>query len=409
MPNLWLPYTQMKTALPSLEVASADGCIIKLADGRELVDGIASWWSVCHGYNHPHMISEMQKQLQIMPHVMLGGLVHEPAKRLASRLAAIAPDGLEKVFLTDSGSVAVEVALKMAVQYWKNKGQSGRNRFICFRGSYHGDTMGCMSISEPEGFHKVYRGYMPMQLTFNMPTDEYSFAEFTQTLEGLSKEAAAIIVEPLVQCAGGFKFHSADVLAEIYRIAKQHNMLFIADEAATGFGRTGMMFACDEAGITPDIMVVGKALTGGCITLAATIATNDVFNAFFDESTDKALMHGPTFTGNPLACAAANASLDLFEREPRLKQVENIENFFLTELPTFRSHEKVKDVRVKGAIGVVEYHEGAFDIHDLRRKFVEAGVWLRPFANCIYIMPPFTISNSELEKIIQAIESLLQK
>ncbi len=404
---VWPPYTQELITPPPLQAVKTNGCLIELEDGRQLVDGIASWWSVCHGYNHPHIIQEMQKQLALMPHVMFGGITHEPAERLAERLMKIAPPGLNKVFLTDSGSVAVEAALKMAVQYWKNLGHSRRDRFICFRGGYHGDTMGCMSVSEPGGLHKAYRGYMPMQLVLDIPTDEYSFQEFEETIEGIALEAAGAIIEPLAQCAGGFKFHSADVLAEIYRIIKKHNLLFIADEAATGFYRTGSMFACLEAGITPDIMILGKALTGGYITLAATLATDTVYQAFLSDDPAKALMHGPTFTANPLACSAANASLDLFEREPRAKQAEQLERIFSARLPDFRQHPGVKNVRYKGAIGVVEYDEAKINTLQLRAKLIEHGAWLRPFGGCLYLMPPFTISDNELEILFTAMDKAL--
>lgn len=402
-PHLWMPYTQMLTAPAPLPVVGTEGCRIRLADGRELIDGIASWWSACHGYNHPHIVEALVKQAQAMPHVMFAGLNHEPALTLARRLAAMAPEGLERVFLSDSGSVAVEVAMKMAVQYWKNKGDGRKNRFVSFRGAYHGDTMGCMSLSDPEsGMHGAFLNYMPMQFVTDIPTDEYAFAEFDSLLGDISRQVAAVVIEPLVQCAGGFVFHSADVLAEIHRITKKHNLLFIADEIATGFGRTGYLFACNEAGITPDILCVGKGLTGGAITLAATIATDAVFTPFLGDTIDKALMHGPTYTANPLACAAANASLDLFEREPRLKQVAAIETQLEEELAPCRAHPWVRDVRVKGAVGVVEIVPEHFQQWPLRQAFVEQGVWLRPVSNAVYTMPAFTITADELSTVTAA-------
>ncbi len=403
--HIWLPYAQMKTTPLPLPVSHTEGCRIILEDGRELVDGVASWWSACHGYNHPHIIAEMEKQLRNMPHVMFAGLAHEPAYRLAQRLAAIAPPGLSRVFFSDSGSTAVEVALKMALQYWRNQDKRKKQKFICIRNGYHGDTLGTMSVSDPENsLHKAYAGITHMQYVVDIPHDEYALAELDTLLESISGSVAAMIMEPLVQGAGGMKFHSADILAEIYRICRNNNILFIADEVMTGFGRTGNMFACDEAGITPDIMCVGKALTGGVMTLAATMATDEIFAAFYDDDLYKALMHGPTFMANPLACAAANASLDLFEREPRLAQVEAIEQQLHAGLSPCKNYSRVKDVRVKGAIGVVQLHDVSFRlICELRRRFIEQGVWLRPIEDIIYIIPPFTISESELSQLTQVV------
>lgn len=409
-PHLWMPYTQMAVAPAPLPVVGTEGCRIMLADGRELIDGIASWWSACHGYNHPHIVEALVRQAQAMPHVMFAGLNHEPALTLVRRLASIAPVGLERVFLSDSGSIAVEVAMKMAVQYWKNKGDARKNRFVAFRGAYHGDTMGCMSLSDPEsGMHANFINYMPMQFVTDIPTDEYAFSEFDSLLGDMSRQVAGVIIEPLVQCAGGFVFHSADVLAEIHRITKKHNLLFIADEIATGFGRTGYLFACNEAGITPDILCIGKALTGGAITLAATLATEEVFSAFLGDTIDKALMHGPTYTANPLACAAANASLDLFETEPRLHQVSKIELQLEKELEACRDLPAVRDVRVKGAIGVVEIHPERFDMWALRQAFVAEGVWIRPYANAVYTMPAYTIAPEELSTITRAIYKIVSQ
>ena len=408
MPHIWLPYTQMKTAQPPLAVASTAGCRIRLADGRELIDGIASWWSAAHGYNHPHIVAAMEAQLKIMPHVMFGGLVHEPALTLAKRLSAIAPAGLSRVFFADSGSVAVEVALKMALQYWRNLGKPNKDRFICFHGGYHGDTLGAMSVSDPErSMHKAFRNSVIKQYVIELPQDEYGFAEFDALLGSIHGNVAGLIIEPLVQGAGGMRFHSADMLAEIHRIAKKHNILFIADEIATGFGRTGSMFACEEAGISPDILCLGKALTGGAITLAATLTQDAVFEAFYDDNPDHAFMHGPTYMANPLACAAANASLDLFEREPRLEQVSTIEAHLQKHLEVCRTLPHVVDVRVKGAIGVVQMESG-FDVYSLRDRFIEQGVWIRPFKDVIYVMPPLTISAQELGVLTGAVVSILR-
>ncbi|MEI7669251.1 MAG: adenosylmethionine--8-amino-7-oxononanoate transaminase [Pseudomonadota bacterium] len=406
--HIWLPYTQMKSAPLPLAIVSAEGSRIKLADGRELIDGISSWWTACHGYRHPHIEQEVRKQLEILPHIMFGGMVHEQALKLAGRLVNIAPPNLKKVFFSDSGSVAVEVALKMALQYWQNKNSPNRNRFLCFHNGYHGDTTGAMSVSDPETMHKAFKSYSVKQYSVDIPSDEYGFAELDQLLEGVHKNIAGVIIEPLVQCAGGMKFHSSDVLAEIYRIAKKYDILFIADEVATGFARTGSMFACSEAGISPDIMCIGKALTGGTMTMAATIATEEIFNAFLHDEHDYALMHGPTYMANPLACAAANASLDLFENEPRIEQVENIETQLHESLAECKKLDFVKDVRVKGAIGVVQIAKEKMDKKILREKFINEGVWLRPIEDVIYIMPAFTIKSDELQKLTDSVVKVLQ-
>ncbi|MDE3059620.1 MAG: adenosylmethionine--8-amino-7-oxononanoate transaminase [Pseudomonadota bacterium] len=407
LPHIWRPYCQMKTETPPLPVVATQGCRIRLADGRELIDGIASWWSVCHGYNHPHIVQALEEQLRVMPHVMFGGLVHEPALKLAKRLTEITPAGLSRVFFADSGSVAVEVALKLALQYWRNKGKPKKDRFLCFKDGYHGDTLGAMSVSDPEkSLHKAFRNSVIKQYVVDIPADEYSFAEFDALLAGVHGNIAGLIIEPLVQGAGGMRFHSADILAEIHRIAKKHNILFIADEIATGFYRTGNLFACNEAGIAPDIMCLGKALTGGTITLGATLAQEEIFEAFLDDDPDKAFMHGPTFMANPLACAAANASLDIFEKEPRLKQVEAIEAQLARELEPCRDLPGVVDVRVKGAIGVVQM-EASVDVRALRPKFIEHGVWVRPFKDIVYLMPPLVIAPEELAVLTGSIFSVI--
>jgi adenosylmethionine-8-amino-7-oxononanoate aminotransferase len=401
LPHIWLPYTQMKTSAPPLAVAGAEGCRIKLTDGRELIDGISSWWTACHGYRHPHIEQAVKHQLETMPHVMFGGLVHEQALTLASRLSALT--SMQKVFFCDSGSVAVEVALKMALQYWINKRQNNRNRFLCFRHGYHGDTTGAMSVSDPESMHKAFRSYATKQYVIDIPSDEYGFAEFDTLLEGIHKNIAGVIIEPLAQCAGGMKFHSSDVLAEIFRITKKHGTLFIADEIATGFGRTGSLFACNEAAVMPDILCIGKALTGGTMTLAATLATEEIFAAFASDDADAAFMHGPTYMANPLACAAANASLDLFEREPRLRQVEAIEVQMQKELAACEGMEGVVDVRVKGAIAVVQLEKARMDKAWLKTRFLEEGVWLRPLEDVVYLMPPFVITQGELSRLTDAV------
>lgn len=403
LPHVWLPYSQMKTAPTPLPVVSAQGSLIQLADGRELVDGVASWWTACHGYQHPHIIAAMQAQLAKMPHIMFGGLVHEQALRLAARLCALAPAGLERVFFSDSGSVAVEVAMKMALQYWRNTGKSGKTRFVCFRHGYHGDTLGAMAVSDPEhSLHKAFRSAVTKQYVVDIPADEYAFQELDSLLSSFSGGIAGMVIEPLVQGAGGMKFYGADVLAELYRLARKHQLLFIADEIATGFGRTGSMFACQEAGISPDILCVGKALTGGAITLAATLATAQVFSAFYSDQYEHAFMHGPTYMANPLACAAANASLDLFECEPRLAQTESIESQLRAQLSSLSAQACVVDVRFKGAIGVVQLAPDV-NVYALRPRLVEQGVWVRPFGDIVYVTPALTISESQLSQLTAAI------
>lgn len=404
--HIWYPYTQMQGMPDPIKVVATEGCTLKLADGRTLIDGTSSWWSACHGYNHPHIEQAIARQLETMPHVMFAGVAHEQAFTLAGRLAKLS--GLPKVFFSDSGSTAVETAMKMAVQYWRNKGDKRRHKFISFENGYHGDTMGGMSLCDPNnGMHKAMNDYMPRQYALPVPSDEYAFAEFDALVAGIGHTVAGVIIEPLVQGAGGLKFHSPDVLAEIYRIAKKHGLLFIADEVMTGFGRTGEMFACAEAAITPDIMCMGKALTGGTITLAATLTTQNVFDAFLSDELETALMSGPTFMANPLACAAANASLDLFEKEDRLGQVGAIEAQLYKQLQHCRKLPKVVDVRVKGAIGVVQIETNRDEILALRKAFVDAGVWLRPFADVVYIMPPFTVSDKELSTLTDTVTKVL--
>lgn len=405
--HIWLPYAQMQTSPMPLPVMGAEGCRLKLANGKELIDGIASWWSMCHGYQHAPIVKAIAKQAQELSHVMFAGLAHAPAYKLAKKLADITPGDLSRVFFAESGSVSVEVALKMALQYWRNQGESKRTKFICFRHSYHGDTVGAMSVSGRSGFNSPYDSMLLKHYVLDIPFDEYSFAEFADTVKAIQGQVAAIIIEPMVQCAGGFKFFSPDILSEIKRIADAQGILLIADEIATGFGRLGTMFACEEAAITPDIMCVGKALTGGHIPLAATIATPKIFDAFLDESLEKALMHGPTFMANPIACAAALASIESFERHPRLEQAEAIEAQLWEGLQDLRKHPRVRDVRVKGALGVVEMDTNWEEIFAMREAFIAQGVWLRPFGNTLYIMPALTMSKDELAKLIDASHQVL--
>jgi adenosylmethionine-8-amino-7-oxononanoate aminotransferase len=406
--HLWLPYAQMKTMWQPLPVARTQGSRIVLGDGRELIDGIASWWTACHGYNHPHIRTAVEAQLAQMPHVMMGGLVHEPAAKLAARLAKLLPGDLERVFFSDSGSVAVEVAMKMAVQYWRNKGVSGRTKFVAFEHGYHGDTTGAMSVSDmDEGMHGAFADFVPEQFVLPLPEGKTQYAALSEFMQLHADELAGVIVEPLVQGAGGMRFHDGLILRELRTLCDTHNVLLIFDEVFTGFGRTGKMFACEEAGVLPDIVTLSKALTGGTLPLAATVATKQVFEAFWSDDPAHALMHGPTFMGNALACAAANASLDLFEREPRLGQVKSIERQLQMELEACRDLPGVIDVRVKGAIGVVEMKK-IDDIGALRTKFVEQGVFLRPFGNVVYLTPALTIDEDELSKLTGTISKVLR-
>jgi adenosylmethionine---8-amino-7-oxononanoate aminotransferase len=406
--HVWLPYAQMKTAAPPLPVVRTQGSRITLADGRELIDGIASWWTACHGYNQPHIRHAVAKQLKQMPHVMFGGLAHESALTLARRLAALLPGDLTRVFFSDSGSVAVEVALKMAAQYWINRGVKRRGQFVAFKGGYHGDTTGAMAVSDAEGgMHALFAGLLPQHHVVDLPDDDEREAALDKLLSERADTIAGMIVEPLVQGAGGMKFHDAAVLKRLRAVADKYDVLLVFDEVFTGFGRTGTMFACEAAGVTPDIVALSKALTGGTLPLAATVATKKVFEAFWSDDPKKALMHGPSYMANALGCAAANASLDLFESEPRLQQVATISSALLQGLAPCRSMPGVKDVRVKGAIGVVEM-ERIDNLDVLRARFVEQGVFVRPFGNIIYLTPAFTIAGDELKTLTDAVVKVVR-
>ena len=406
--HLWLPYAQMQTAPTPQTVTRTEGVHIYLADGRRLVDGTSSWWTACHGYNHPHIAAALAAQLEQLPHVMLGGLVHEPVLDLSRRLADLLPGDLDYVFFSESGSVAVEIALKMAVQFWINHGVQGRTRFLSFRHAYHGDTFAAMSVCDPDkGMHRLLSGVLAKQLVVKLPRGADELAEFEQVVAEQARGLAAVIMEPLVQAAAGMKFHEPEDLARITEIAARHDLLVIFDEITTGFGRTGTMFACEQAGVVPDIMTLSKALTGGTLPLAATIAKRHVYERFLSDSIDQALVHGPTFCGNPMGCAAANASLDLFESEPRLEQVAAIEASFKEGLTPCRGLAHVRDVRVKGAIGVVQL-DRVPDLNALRQRFLEEGVWVRPFEDVVYLMPPLVIDAAELDTLIQAVNRVVK-
>lgn len=407
--HLWRPYTQMKHAAPPLEAVATMGTRIRLADGRELVDGIASWWTAVHGYNHPHIAEAVAAQLASMPHIMFGGLTHAPAERLAARLAALLPGDLDHVFFSDSGSVAVEVALKMAAQLWINRGVEGRTKVLAFRGGYHGDTMGAMSVCDPEeGMHRRFGTWLPEQIFCDLPWTEAETNALDAALTHNHDRLAALIVEPLVQGAGGMLMHPPEVLARVATLAQRHGLPLVMDEIFTGFGRTGTMFACEQAGIVPDIMCLSKALTGGTLTLAATVARTEIFSGFWSDEPGAALMHGPTFMANPLACAAANASLDLFEREPRLEQARAIENRLTEGLADLRGLPGVADVRVLGAVGCVQFANTP-DLAALKERLVARGVWVRPFGDILYLTPALSIEVGDLTRLIEAVTETVRE
>jgi adenosylmethionine---8-amino-7-oxononanoate aminotransferase len=383
------------------------GSEILLENEKVLIDGVSSWWTACHGYNHPDILDAMKKQLNEMPHIMFGGFTHNPAEKLAANLKSLLPSIYNHYFFVDSGSVAVEVSMKMAIQYWVNKKNINKRKFISFKNGYHGDTLGAMSICDPkEGMHSLFKNYIPKQINVDVPINDIEKESFKNIILKNKDELAAVIIEPLVQCAGGFKFHDNNTLKFIELIAKENNILFIVDEIATGFGRTGNMFAFETSKIEPDIICLGKALTGGVISLASVVSTDKIYEAFLSDNDEDALMHGPTYMSNPLACAAANASIELFITEPRLKQVKNIEKILNNGLKQCTDISSVKDVRIKGALGVIQINK-MHNLSWLRKRFVEEGVWIRPFLDVVYLMPSFTISKNNLDKLIKAVVKVI--
>lgn len=406
-PHVWRPYCQMKTARPPLPVVATRGARLILEDGRELVDGLASWWTACHGYNHPHIADALRAQIGAMPHVMFGGLAHEPAYRLARRLASLLPGDLDHVFFAESGSVAVEIAMKMALQHQINRGVSGRTRFLAFRGGYHGDTLATMTVCDPEeGMHSLFAGVMPAQVIADLPRDPSSEAALDALLAARGHEIAAMLVEPLIQGAGGMLPHPPEVLRTLRRLADKHGVLLIFDEIFTGFGRTGSLFAMQAAGVEPDIVTLSKALTGGTLPLSAAVARRHVFEAFWSDDPGAALMHGPTYMANPLACAAANASLDLFEDGAWARDVARVSAALAEGLEPCRAGEGVVDVRTSGAIGVVEF-EAPVPVSDLCARFAALGVWIRPMGKVVYLTPAFTTPDEDLSRLTSAVRQVV--
>jgi adenosylmethionine-8-amino-7-oxononanoate aminotransferase len=411
---VWHPYAPPE-ADPLFAVESAEGVRLRLTDGRELIDGMSSWWAVIHGYRHPHIEASVRAQLERLPHVMFGGLTHEPAVALCERLLALSPAGLERVFLSDSGSVAVEIAIKLALQYWQARGATRRRRLLTVRGGYHGDTFAAMSVCDPEtGMHHLFRGALAEQVfaerpacRFEEPCEPRHTRDLESKLEAHAGSLAAVILEPIVQGAGGMWFYSPGYLKRVRELCDEHDVLLIHDEIATGFGRTGRLFASEHADVAPDVLCLGKALTGGVMTLAATLASERICRAIADSSAG-ALMHGPTFMGNALACSAALASLDLLEREPWQERVSRIEAQLARELAPCAELPAVADVRVLGAIGVVELHDPV-DMKAIQPAFVDAGVWIRPFGRLVYTMPPYVIEGEDLARVTGAMRDVISR
>ncbi|EHK9184057.1 adenosylmethionine--8-amino-7-oxononanoate transaminase [Vibrio vulnificus] len=412
--HIWHPYTSTLTPLTCYPVNSASGVYIKLEDGTTLIDGMSSWWSTIHGYNHPHLNQAAHRQIDQVSHVMFGGITHQPAISLCKKLLSLVPNNLEHVFLADSGSVAVEVSLKMALQYWHAKGER-RPKFLTLQHGYHGDTFAAMSVTDPDNsMHSLYKGFLPEHIFAKSPTggfwDEWKqedLTDFAQKIEQHHQELAAVILEPIVQGAGGMRIYHPEFLKGVRALCDKYGLLLIADEIATGFGRTGKLFACEHADIQPDILCVGKALTGGYMTLSTTLTSKHVADTVCGGEAG-CFMHGPTFMGNPLACAVATASLELIEQGQWQQQTKQIESLFSELLPKLEEHDLVKNTRWLGAIGVVETHRPV-NMETIQALFVEQGVWIRPFGRLIYMMPPFISEPAHIEQLVNAIETALQR
>lgn len=413
--HIWHPYSSITQPSPVFPVERADGAYLYLENGQRLVDGMSSWWCALHGYNHPVLNQAVIDQLAKMSHVMFGGLTHDPAITLCKKLVELSPAPLQKVFLVDSGSVAVEVAMKMALQYWHSLGKPKKNRLLSLRNGYHGDTFATMSVCDPvTGMHHLFTDVlMPQYFTeapqcgFSTEWDESYISDFLQQVEQHHHELAAVILEPIVQGAGGMRFYSPRYLQRVREICDDYDLLLIADEIATGFGRTGKLFACEHANISPDILCVGKSITGGMMTLAATLCTEHVSQTICDGEAG-VLMHGPTFMGNPLACAVANASIELLLSSPWQARVTYIEQQLSTQLDALKHNPKVEDVRCLGAIGVVELKQPV-DLSVIQPMFVEQGVWIRPFGRLVYVMPPFIIEDSDIQQLTTAIKYVISQ
>jgi adenosylmethionine---8-amino-7-oxononanoate aminotransferase len=408
--HIWHPYTNLQKPTPVFGVESAEGVYLNLSSGEKLIDGMASWWSTIHGYNNPELNQALIEQSAKMAHVMFGGLTHQPAIELAKKLVEITGESLDRVFIADSGSVAVEVALKMALQFWHAKAQPNKTKFLTFKNGYHGDTFGAMSVCDPEnGMHSMFEGVLPQHYFVDAPScksdidwQPSDIEAFKLVIEAQHESIAAVIIEPLVQGAGGMRVYCPEYLRQIRALCDEFNVLLILDEIATGFGRTGTLFAYEQAGISPDILCLGKAITGGYMSLAATMTTQKVANSI-SEFEGGNLMHGPTFMANPLACAVANKSIELLLNSNWQQKVLMIEEQLKQELMPLAKISSVSEVRVKGAIGVVELNR-SLDLHKIQPRLVELGVWLRPFGKLLYTMPPYTIKTDELSKITHAMK-----
>jgi len=407
--HVWHPYAPLEGAMPPYPVKSAQGVHLTLEDGRNLIDGMSSWWSAIHGYNHPVLNQAARTQLDSMSHVMFGGLTHRPAAELAARLVSLTPEPLEKVFLCDSGSVSVEVAIKLAIQYWAAVGQPGKQRMLTVRRGYHGDTAGAMAVCDPEtGMHHLFTQILTQQFFAEAPSvvrdedwQDSDIASFRSLIEAHHDEIAAVILEPIVQGAGGMRFYAPEYLRQVRALCDKFKVLLIADEIATGFGRTGKMFACEHAGISPDIMCLGKAITGGYMSLAAVLTTAEI-SWTISMNPPGAFMHGPTFMANPLACAIANASIDLLFDSPWQERISAMTEAFASHLQPCLAWDGVVDVRWIGGIGVLEL-EQPVNLASITRRFVDQGIWIRPFGRLVYVMPPYVIDEKELETLLSAL------